>query len=192
MSMRHAFGTKLWAIGSLFVGVAASSACGGSSHRTEADPVAGADSAAGSDASAGRAGNGASAGDGANGAEGGNAGTSTAGAPPVLDLIKGDPECPPMAAPGAACAKPDTSCVYRTIPSGISSFGPAHCACKEGTWACVNSDENGDSACPLTAYPPGADDPCPPAGTVCKFAVPGQHTVATCSCSGIGAWFCGL
>ena len=197
---------KIWVIGLALASLAASPACGGSSRRTDAEAVAGADAVGGSapgpvvgDAgmSAGHSGGVGGSGGGSGGVGGGsgeNGGIGAAGAPPLIDLIKGDPECPPMASPGPSCSDAKTSCVYRTVVSGLSEFGPAHCACKDGTWACVSSDENGDSACPLTTYPPGADDPCPAPGTECQF--PALNAVATCRCSGTGGgsggWSCGL
>jgi hypothetical protein len=214
--MRHAVGTKVWAIGLALASVAASSACGGSSRRTDAEAVAGADSVGGAGTgpvgnagNAGRAGSVAgSGGAGGSASPGGTGGSSMGGAPDRFPLIVGDDACPPTAPTSGVCTVPGASCVYRGIESGLSfSNEPFHCECDGGQWSCAQSDESGELTCPSIESGPGPSDPCPASGKPCSYVSWSGPALVVCYCTegmdgtagaggaeaaSISSWLCGV
>lgn len=156
----------------------------------------------------------ASAGTGQAGGAGGGglAGTGSGGDTPARHpLLVGDAACPPAAPEGPACSVEGT-CVYRGISSGLAETNdPMRCTCTGGAWACVRSDEQGETTCPdgtVASELPRHGESCPVLGQSCLYALLAQHALAGCYCrvgadtgaaggsAGAGpepsTWFCGV
>jgi hypothetical protein len=212
-SLLTASGMKAWAIGLALAGVAASSACGGSSRRTDAEAVAGAASVGGAgtgavasagSTSAGGSGAAGSSGAGGGASPGGTGGSSMGGAPVRFPLIVGDDACPPASPTSSVCTVPGASCVYRGLEAGLSvSDEPFHCVCDGGQWTCAQSDENGELTCPSIESGPGPSDPCPASGNACSYLLWSGPALVVCYCTERGgaggaeaapssSWFCGV
>lgn len=183
---RHCLVVWRWVVAAV-AGALAATACGNTETSSDQQPMAGTSNGAragaggsGEPVALGGGGSSASAG---TGQTGGTAGStpSSGGAPPRFPLIVGDAACPPAAPESLACQQPGATCVYRGIASGLSStFDPVRCACDGDLWACVGSNEKGETSCPLVPLP-GPADPCPASGGVCVYVQP--VALAHCYCS---------
>lgn len=177
-------------VATTLTGVLGVAACGNTEHHSDEPPMAGrnAGGAAAAAAVSGSAGQAPASGSGgsASAGTGQTAGTAggppgTGGAPPRFPLIVGDEACPPAAPESLSCQQPGATCVYRGIESGLSlTYDPMRCVCDGDLWACVGSDEKGETACPI-ARQPGPTDPCPAPGKVCIYVLP--VALAHCYCS---------
>jgi hypothetical protein len=126
-------------------------------------------------------------GDGAGNGGTGGTGQESGGSPMTHPLITGSEGCPEEATGFnyyAACPDEEVACVYRGVPGPYYQTQPFLCTCTPGgSWACSNSDENGETHCPTsTTDLPGTCDPAlVPNG--CYVLIGGGFAMGTCSCS---------